>query len=83
MNRAYALNRDKLKCRVCAGWLISGTPYAHRINPFLPLNKVNKVNNLASVHENCLEAINNPNADITNFDAKARKKLATFREKLV
>ena len=36
MNRAYALNRDKLKCRVCGGWLISGTPYAHRINPFLP-----------------------------------------------
>lgn len=26
MNRAYALNRDKLKCRVCGGWLISSTP---------------------------------------------------------
>ena len=82
MNRAYALNRDKLKCRVCGGWLISGIPYAHRINPNLPQNKVNKVNNLASVHKHCQEAIVNPNADITDFDAKARKKIASFREKL-
>ena len=46
MNRGYALNRDKVKCRVCGGWLIGCTPYTHRINPNLPLNKVNKVNNL-------------------------------------
>ncbi len=26
MNRAYALSRDKLRCQVCGGWLISGTP---------------------------------------------------------
>ena len=39
MNRAYALNRDKLKCRVCGGWLISSMPWAHRVNPNLPLNK--------------------------------------------
>ena len=82
MNRAYALNRDNLKCRVCGGWLISCTPYAHRINPNLPQNMVNKVNNLASVHENCLEAINNPNADITKYDAKARKKIEDFRKRL-
>ena len=83
MNRAYALNRDKLKCRVCGGWLISCTPYAHRINPNLPQNKVNKVNNLASVHESCLEAINNPNADTSGFDTKARKKIEDFRKRLV
>lgn len=83
MNRAYALNRDRLKCRVCGGWLISRTPYTHRINPHLPQNKVNKVNNLASVHKECLEAINNPNADTTHFDDKARRKIASFREKLV
>ena len=35
MNRAYALNRDRLKCRVCGGWLISTTPCAHRVNPYL------------------------------------------------
>ena len=83
MNRAYALNRDKLKCRVCGGWLIACTPYTHRINPNLPLNKVNRVNNLVSVHRKCLNAINTPGADISEFDAKAQKKIIGYREKLV
>ena len=83
MNRAYALNRDKLKCRVCGGWLIAHTPYAHRINPNLPLNKVNRVNNLVSLHWNCFQAVNNPEMDITGFDVKAQKKIKGYRDKLV
>ena len=83
MNRGYALNRDKVKCRVCGGWLIGCTPYVHRINPNLPLNKVNKVNNLVSVHKKCLNAINDPNMDISEFDAKAQRKIIGYREKLV
>ncbi len=83
MNRAYALNRDRLKCRVCGGWLISCTPYAHRINPNLPLNKVNRVNNLISVHERCLKAIQNPNTDISEFEPEAQKKIIGYRGKLV
>ena len=83
MNRAYALNRDKLKCRVCGGWLISGTPYAHRVNPNLPLNKVNRVNNLVSLHKKCFMAVNDPNYDISQFDGKAQKKIIGYREKLV
>ena len=82
MNRAYALNRDKLKCRVCGGWLVACTPYTHRINPNLPLNKVNRVNNLVSVHRKCLNVINNPGADISEFEAKAQKKIIGYREKL-
>ena len=83
MNRAYALNRDKLKCRVCGGWLISGTPWTHRINPYLPLNKVNCVNNLVSLHKKCLDAVNNHHQDISQFDVKAQKKIIGYREKLV
>lgn len=83
MNRAYALNRDKLKCRVCGGWLISSTPWAHRINPNLPLDKVNRVNNLVSLHKNCFMAVNNPSQDISEFDGKAQKKIIGYREKLV
>ena len=83
MNRAYALNRDKLKCRVCGGWLIACTPYAHRVNPNLPLDKVNRVNNLVSLHKKCFDAVNNPKRDISEFDAKARKKIIGYREKLV
>ena len=83
MNRAYALNRDKLKCRVCGGWLISSVPYTHRIYPYLPLDKVNRVNNLVSLHEKCFRAVNNPNLDISEFDVKAQKKIIGYREKLV
>ena len=83
MNRAYALNRDGLKCRVCGGWLIDCIPYTHRINPNLPLEKVNRVNNLVSLHKKCLEVVNNPKADINEFDAKAQKKIIGYREKLV
>ena len=83
MNRAYALNRDKLKCRVCGGWLISSTPWAHRINPNLPLDKVNRVNNLVSLHKKCFMAVNNPSQDIGQFDGKAQKKIIGYREKLV
>ena len=83
MNRAYALNRDNVKCRVCGGWLISCVPYAHRINPNLPLNKVNSVNNLVSLHPVCFEAVNNPLKDLSKFDSKAKKKILGYREKLV
>lgn len=83
MNRAYALNRDKLKCRVCGGWLIASTPWAHRINPNLSLNKVNRVNNLVSLHRKCFLAVNNPNMDISEFDTKAQKKIIGYRGKLV
>ena len=83
MNRAYALNRDKLKCRVCGGWLISTTPWAHRINPNLPLDKVNRVNNLVSLHKKCFMAVNDPSQDISEFDEKAQKKIIGYREKLV
>ena len=83
MNRAYALNRDKLKCQVCGGWLIADIPWAHRINPHLPLNQVNRVNNLVSLHKKCFDAVNNPSLDISEFEAKAQKKIIGYREKLV
>lgn len=83
MNRAYALNRDRLKCRVCGGWLISATPFTHRVDPNLPLDKVNRVNNLVSMHRKCLEAVNNPYQDISEFDTEAQKKIKGFRDKLV
>ena len=82
MNRAYALNRDKLKCRVCGGWLITGTPYAHRINPNLPLGKVNRVNNLVSLHKKYFDVVNNPDMDISEFEPKAQKEIIGYREKL-
>lgn len=83
MNRAYALNRDRLKCRVCGGWLISSTLCTHRINPCLPLNQVNRVNNLVSLHKKCFDAVNNPSQDISEFDSKAQQKIKGLRDKLI
>jgi len=82
MNRAYALNRDKLKCRVCGRWLITRKLCTHRINPNLPIQKVNKVNNLASMDRQCFESVNNPNAIITHLDEKTRSKVESFRKQL-
>ncbi len=73
MNRMYALNRDGLKCRVCGGWLTDCYPWTHRINPNLPINKINRVNNLVSLHRHCYLAINDPTSDLSNFNKKAIK----------
>ena len=83
MNRAYALNRDKLRCRVCGGWLISATPWVRRINSNLPLDKVNRVNNLVLLHKKCFMAVNDPDYNLNEFDEKAQKKIIGYREKLV
>jgi len=83
MNRAYALNRDRFKCRVCGRWLYNGTLYTHQINPYLPLNKVNKVSNLASMHQFCFHLVHDFSADITDIDAKTRRKIQNYREQLV
>lgn len=83
MNRAYALNRDRLKCRVCGCWLIDHAPFTHRINPRLPIDKVNRVNNLISLDRKCYKAINSPDMDISSFDKQIQKRINSYREKLV
>ena len=35
------------------------------------------------MHRKCLDAVNNPNQDISEFDTKAQKKIKGFRDKLV
>jgi len=83
MNRAYALNRDQLKCRVCGKWLYTGIVYSHRINPKLPIGKVNKVTNLASMDYECWKLVNNAKLPIDHLEAKTRRKIKEFRDKLV
>lgn len=82
MNRAYALNRDRLKCRICGAWLIDRYPCTHRINPFLPLKDVNRVNNLISLDKACYRLVNNPNADYSHMERKAQRKIVELRKKL-
>ncbi|MCL6592254.1 MAG: group II intron reverse transcriptase/maturase [Firmicutes bacterium] len=81
MNRAYAFNRDKGKCRVCKNKLHVSDVEIHHIKPCLPLDKVNKVMNLASVCKGCHRKIHN-NLDFSKLGKKTWNKIQIFREKL-
>lgn len=81
LNRAYAFNRDKGKCRVCGMMVTTNQVNTHHINPALPDDKVNKVPNLATTHSFCHKMIHNNN-DYSHLGQKIWKKILNFREKL-
>lgn len=80
LNRPYAFNRDKGKCRVCGKELLTDI-HTHHISPSLPKEIVNRVNNLASMHNNCHRLIHS-NEEINALDKKVKEKILMFREKL-
>lgn len=82
INRPYAFNRDKGKCRVCGEFLAVYDVHTHHINPNLPISLVNKVGNLASTHEKCHDDIHNKKKDEKDFPPSVWKKIKGFREKL-
>lgn len=81
LNRAYAFNRDKGKCRVCGKDILVDV-HIHHIRPYLELCKTNKIINLASTHKRCHQMIHD-SKQYTNLNKKAQRKLIGFREKLV
>ncbi len=81
MNRAYAFNRDKGKCRVCGEEVENFNLHIHHINPKLPLETVNRVNNLAAVHDYCHHKIHSQQ-DNSSLGKKIWSKILKFREKL-
>lgn len=82
MNREYAFNRDKGKCRCCGKSLWhTERKGCHHINNKLPLSEINKVANLAWVCNECHNQIHSK-AEITAEKTKTRKKIEKMREKL-
>lgn len=82
MNRAYAFNRDKGQCKVCGESIIGYELETHRINPKLPTNLVNKVSNLASLHQTCHRLVHK-GLDVSQLvKAKAHQKILKYRERL-
>lgn len=81
MNRPYAFNRDKGKCKVCGSSLSKHNTEFHHINTNLSLGFINKVSNLASVHRYCHDRIHD-GRDYSHLDTKTWKKITGFREKL-
>ena len=54
MNREYAYNRDKGKCKCCGREFSEGIPkHCHHISNTLHLDEINKVKNLAWLCESC------------------------------
>jgi RNA-directed DNA polymerase len=81
MNRAYAFNRDKGRCRVCKEVFQGEDIHIHHINPKLPIEEVNRVPNLASMHEHCHQMIHS-SKDYSMVGKVIWGKVLGFREKL-
>ncbi|MFF2532235.1 group II intron reverse transcriptase/maturase [Brevibacillus sp. NPDC058079] len=82
LNRPYAFNRDKGRCRVCRETIWDGYQvHMHHVNPKLPIHLVNRVPNLATTHRSCHEMIHSE-ADYSHLGKKVWKKIQDFREKL-
>jgi RNA-directed DNA polymerase len=81
LNRAYAFNRDKGKCRVCGDYVTESNVHIHHVRPYLLLNEVNRVSNLATVHISCHKLIH---AKVLNemLTGKVKQKVLDFRDKL-
>ncbi|NUU75750.1 group II intron reverse transcriptase/maturase [Paenibacillus xylanilyticus] len=81
LNRAYAFNRDKGKCRICRKEVHRYDLHFHHINKMLPSDLVNKVGNLATMHMKCHSMIHSK-LDYSEFGTKIWKSILSFREKL-
>lgn len=82
MNREYAFNRDKWKCRCCGTDLsYRQDRHCHHVNRRLPLEKINQVSNLAWVCRDCHLKIHSNRVPV-NVDAKIKQKILKFRDKL-
>ena len=81
MNREYAYNRDKGKCKCCGKPLFAvDSKRCHHINSTLPMDKINKVMNLAWVCTPCHRMIHNSPIP-EGIDIKVRKKIERYRVK--
>ncbi|WP_240420313.1 group II intron reverse transcriptase/maturase [Paenibacillus periandrae] len=81
LNRAYAFNRDRGKCRVCGLEVASHDVEIHHVKPKLPLYMVNRVKELATLHNYCHDMIHEIK-DYSNLSKKIWTKILYFREKL-
>ena len=81
LNRAYAFNRDKGKCRICGKLVANHNLHTHHIQKDLPIDQINKVQNLATTHKDCHELIHYK-VDITGLDKKTQTKVIKYRERL-
>jgi group II intron reverse transcriptase/maturase len=81
MNREYAYNRDKGRCRICGTLLEAENRECHHLNPNLSLEQINKVPNLAWLCTECHKVVHGK--DIPEYyNKKQVKKIMKYRELL-
>jgi len=80
MNRGYALNRDKCRCKICRTPLLRGNLQTHHKNPFLPIDQTNKVSNLASLCTECHGLVHNQMPNPFGKGTKSYAKLGKYRQ---
>ena len=79
MNREYAYNRDKGKCKCCKKPLFSDDKkFCYHIKKGLPLEKVTKVQNLIWLCNDCYRMVNNGPIP-PNIDEKVLKKIQKYK----
>lgn len=81
MNREYAYNRDKGRCKICGENLMDNSRQCHRINPALTLEKVNKVSNLVWICFKCSDIVH-AGMIPEGTKAKVKSKFLTYIKKL-
>lgn len=81
MNRPYAYNRDKGKCKICNGYVEPNESHFHHTNPKLPKEEVNKVKNLITTHIFCHKLIHSDEMP-ENLSEKTLKNITKYRNKL-
>jgi len=79
MNREYAYNRDKGKCKCCKKPLfLDSKKFCYHVKRELPLEKVNKVQNLIWLCNDCYRMVNN-GAIPPDIDEKVLKKIQKYK----
>ena len=81
MNRPYTYNRDKGKCKICGGFVEPKEARFHHVETKLPMDKINKVKNLITVHQYCHDLIHS-NKEPKSLSEKTIKNLAKYRKKI-
>ena len=82
MNREYAFNRDKGKCKCCGTFFSDLIPmHCHHVNPDLPLERINKVPNLAWMCVPCHRMVHNSPIP-SDLNAKTVNKILKYKDRL-
>ena len=82
MNREYAYNRDKGKCKCCGRYFSDNLPkHCHHVNNKLPVEKINKVSNLAWLCVLCHRMVHN-SPIYPGTDQKTIRKIEQYKQKL-